>query len=48
MEHLLDIRHHCNWFGPEAEKDAKQVFQARFESPLGEGLRVFRPEPQKG
>ena len=32
----------------EVEKGAKEVFQARFEGPLGQGLRVFRPEPQKG
>ena len=27
---------------------ATRKIQAEFEGPLGEGLRCFRPEPQKG
>lgn len=30
------------------EMAAKQYFQRRFEGELGQGLRVFHPEPQKG
>ena len=30
------------------QKAAKQYFQRRFEGELGQGLRVFHPEPQKG
>ena len=31
----------------DLEKEATEHFQKRFEGPLGKGLRVFRPEPQK-
>ena len=31
----------------ELEKESTEYFQERFEGPLGKGLRVFRPEPQK-
>ena len=30
------------------EKEALTYFQKRFEGPLGQGLRVFVPEPAKG
>ena len=30
------------------EKEALNYFQKRFEGPLGQGLRVFVPEPAKG
>ena len=31
----------------DLEKEATEHFQKTFEGPLGKGLRVFRPEPQK-
>ena len=30
------------------EKEATYFFQQQFQGPLGKGLRVFQPEPQKG